>query len=96
MKEKKQINVWMVYLESNVDGEILFNAVPCASLKKAREILKNEKEWVLKESHHFSPYTPEEIAEEFEVEEGNDRFFINDPSDNYWEDYKIVRKRILK
>ena len=95
MKEKNQVNVWMVYLESNVDGEIWFDAIPCASLKKAREVLKKEKEFILKECKHYSGYTPEELKEEFEIEESKDRFYINDPSDDYYEDLKIVRKGIM-
>lgn len=85
----------MVYLESNVDGEIMFEAVPCANLKTARKILQAEKDWLLKESNHFGHYQSEEFKESFIVEEDKDRFFVHDPSDDYWEDYKIVKKKIL-
>lgn len=95
-KEKKQLYVWMVYLESNVDGEIMFEAVPCASLKRARKVLQEEKDWLLKESNHFGHYQPEDFKETFIVEEDKDRFFVHDPSDDYWEDYKIVKKKILE
>lgn len=96
IKEKKQLNVWMVYLESNVDGEIMFEAVPCANLKTARKILQAEKDWLLKESNHFGHYQPEEFKESFIVQEDKDRFFVQDSSDDYWEDYKIVKKKILE
>lgn len=90
----KTISIWLVYLESNVDGEIYFDAIPCASLKIARKTLKKEKERVLKEFHHYKGYTKEELEEEFEIEETLNRFYINDPSDDYYEDYKIEKKEI--
>ena len=94
MKESKLV-IWLVYLESNVDGNIIFEAVPCENQAKAREVLKEQKELILKESRHFSGYTPEEFNEYFEVEESEDTFFITDPCDDYWEDYRVVEKEVL-
>ena len=91
----KRTFVWMVYVESNVDGEIWFDSIPCASLKKAREVLKKEKNFILKKSKHYSGYTAEELKEEFEIEETKNKFYINDPNDDYYEDLKIVRKGII-
>ena len=90
----KTISIWLVYLESNVDGEIYFEAIPCASLKIARATLKESKKFALTKTKHFSGYTKEELEEEFEIEETLNRFYINDPSDDYYEDYKIVKKEI--
>ncbi len=39
---------------------------------------------ILHESKHYSGYTPEELVEEFEVEE----------SDDYYEEFKIIEKNI--
>lgn len=94
--EKKGKPIYLVMMESNVDGEILFDAIPCSTLKAARKVLKIEKNFILKEASHYKKYTEEELKEEFEVEEGKNRFFINDPNDNYYEDYYIVRRIIYE
>lgn len=94
--EKKQVNVWLVYMESNVGGEIYFDAIPCASLKIARKTLRFEKDWLMNNTKHFGGYSDDELKEEFDVEEDKDRFYINDPSDDYYEEYKVVRRRVLK
>ena len=88
------MNVWIVVQESCVDGEILVNVVPCISKEVAKVVLKEQKETILKESYHFSKFSEEEIAEEFEVEESEDSFLIFDPNDTYYEDIKIVEKLV--
>lgn len=94
--EKTPARVWIVQQESNVDGEIIINSVPCASLEAARKVLQDEKETILNESPHYDHYTPEELEEEFEIEEDDDRWYINDPCDDYYEDIKIIEKNIVE
>ena len=94
--EKNPVRVWIVQQESNVDGEIIINSVPCASLEAARKVLQDEKETILNESPHYDHYTPEELEEEFEIEEDDDRWYINDPCDDYYEDIKIVEKEVVE
>ena len=94
--EKTPMRVWIVQQESNVDGEIIINSVPCASLEAARKVLQDEKETILNESPHYDHYTPEELEEEFEIEEGDDRWYINDPCDDYYEDIKIIEKEVVQ
>jgi len=86
--------VYMVIQESNVDGEILFNAVPCMSMETAKAVLAQEKHTILHESYHFSNLTEDDM-EEMEVEEDEERFYINDPSDDYYEDIRIEVKNIM-
>lgn len=93
--EKKPVRVWIVQQESNVDGEIIINSVPCASIEAARKVLQDEKNTILHESHHFSGLTDDDMAE-MEVEEDSDNFFINDPSDDYYEDIKIFDKILVE
>jgi CheY-like chemotaxis protein len=64
------------------------------ALEKAKEVLEKEKEWIKNEAHHFKKYTEEELEEEFEIEESETRWYINDPSDDYYEDFTIVEKEI--
>ena len=86
--------IYMVIQESNVDGEILFNAVPCTSMETAKAVLAQEKHTILHESHHFSNLTEDDM-EEMEVEEDEERFYINDPCDDYYEDIRIETKNIV-
>jgi hypothetical protein len=86
--------VYMVIQESNVDGEMLFNAVPCTSMETAKAVLAQEKHTILHESHHFSNLTEDDM-EEMEIEEGEESFYINDPSDDYYEDIRIEVKNIM-
>ena len=95
-KQKDKERIYLVYLESNVDGNYNFSAVPCRTLETAKKVLKQEKELALRESEHWSVWNSiEEMLEEgIEVEDGEDEFYINDPSDDYYEDYCIVEKEI--
>ena len=87
---------YCVQQESNVDGEIIINSVPCATLEAARKVLQDEKDTILQDSPHYDHYTPEELEEEFEIEEDDDRWYINDPCDDYYEDIKIIEKNIVE
>ena len=86
------MKIWIVNLESNVDGEVMFEAIPCASKEAARRVLKEEKEYVLEESHHWSKYA-DDFDERIDTE---DHFYINDPFDSYYEDYTIEEKEVVE
>ena len=87
--------VYIVQQESNVDGELLFNSVPCTTLEAARKILQDEKNTILHESRHYTGYTKDELEENFYIEESDDRWYINDPCDDYYEDIQIVEKIVV-
>jgi hypothetical protein len=87
--------IYIVTQESMVDGEILFNVVPCSTLEKAKKVMEEEKETLLMESNHYNGYDPEELEETFEIEEGEERWFINDPFDDYYEEIKIIEEEII-
>ena len=84
---------YLVVQESNVDGEILVNVVPCASLEIAKRVLRDEKNTILKESHHFSNLSEDDM-EYIDMEETDTSFYINDNTDDYYEDIKIVERYI--
>jgi hypothetical protein len=88
--------IYIVLQESNVDGAIIINATPCATLKAARKVMEDEVKLILTESHHFSGYTEEEMNDMFEVEKDPDSFYINDPSDDYYEVLNIHEKELVK
>ena len=65
------------------------------SIDDNAKVLEKEKNWVKTEAFHFCDYTDEELQEEFTIEESETRWFINDPSDDYYEEINIVEKEIL-
>ena len=83
------MKIYIVKLESNVDGEFISSAVPCRSLEAAKKVLKREKETIMKESRHFSNMTEDDLAE-CEITDKPEHFEIIDLNDSYWEDYTIV------
>ena len=87
--------IWIVLQESNVDGELIIDATPCESLELAKEVLKEEKEYILNESFHYSRMSDEDMKE-MEIEESDTSYYINDPCDDYYEDIKIIEKTIIK
>lgn len=82
---------YIVLQESNVDGELIINPVPCMSMEAAKKVLADEKRTILRESYHFGGRD----LDEFEVEEDDEHFYINDPSDDYYENIKIIEKNIV-
>jgi hypothetical protein len=82
--------VYIVLQESNVDGELIINPVPCMSLEAAKKVLADEKRTILRESYHFGGRD----LDDFEVEDEDEHFYINDPCDDYHEDITIVEKNI--
>ncbi len=93
--EKEPLKIWLVQQESNVDGEIIVNSVPCGSLETARKVLQDEKNTILNESHHFSNLSDDDMSD-MVIEESDDRFFIDDPSDDYYEDITIIEKELVE
>lgn len=84
--------IYLVVQESNVDGELFFYAVPCASLEIARKVMQKEKEEILKECR-YSGF--EECPEDFQFEEDEDSVFINILDDDYYEEIHIEEKEII-
>ena len=92
------MQIYLAMIESNVDGEHFFDAVPCETMERAKEVINAYKEDLLSESVHYSKYTLEELKnkEDFEVIDKEDRFSISDIYADYWEDYYIVKKVLEK
>lgn len=88
--------VFILIQESNCDGEILFNVTPCEDKETARKLMNEEVSRLLNESHHYSGYCDSEFEESFEIEKTEDSYYINDMTDDYYEDLKIIEKEIVK
>ncbi len=85
--EKEKI--YLVTLESNIDGELYYSSIPCKTLEVAKAFLKEERDYVMNESLHFSNLTQEEL-DECDITDEETHFQILDMGDDYWEDYNIV------
>ena len=86
--------VWIMTQESNVNGEIYFNVVVCDSEQSARKAMQQEMDWIKNESNHFKNYDPND--ESLEIEQTENRFFIMDECDDYYEEIIISEKEVMK
>jgi len=83
--------IWLVTQESNVDGEIMFNVVPCASEETAKKVMQDEIRTLLNESH-FIAFT--DRPDDFILEQTETSYYIEDTCDDYYEDINIEEKQI--
>ena len=92
LKQYAKRLVWVMTQESCVDGEVHFNVVVCDSEETAKAQMQKEIDWIKNESFHFRDF--EERGDDFEVEQGEHRFFINDETDDYYEEIMVMEKEI--
>ena len=88
------MKIYILCMESNVDGNITFEVYPYSTLELARESLASVKKELLDESKHFNGADLQ--SDEYEVVDKEDRFFINDHFDDYYEDYYIKEKYLIE
>ena len=90
--DENPAKVWVMTQESCVDGEVHFNVVVCDSEETAKAQMQKEISWLKNESIHFRGFDKE--GEDFEVEQEDCRFFLNDPCDDYYEEIMVMEKDI--
>ena len=90
--DENHAKVWVMTQESCVDGEVHFNVVVCDSEETAKAQMQKEIDWLKNESIHFRDFDKE--GEDFEVEQEDCRFFLNDPCDDYYEEIIVDEKEI--
>jgi len=83
--------IWLVTQESKVDGQIMFNVVPCTSEETAKKIMQDEITTLLNESH-FIAFT--DRPDDFILEQTETSYYIEDTCDDYYEDINIEEKEI--
>lgn len=88
------MKIYVLCLESNVDGNITFEVYPYSTLELAREALASVKKDLLNESIHFGGVDLQ--SDDYEVVDNEYRFYINDLCDDYYEDYKIKEKYLIE
>ena len=84
--------VYIVQQESNVDGEVLFNAVPCVSEETAKKLMQDEIRTLLNESHFIAFI---DRPDDFILEQTDTSYYIEDTCDDYYEDIRIIEKIIV-
>lgn len=85
--------IYLVIQESNVDGELFFNVVPCNTLEVAKEVMRREKETILNESPRYKNY--KECPEDYRFEEDDESVYISILCDDYYENIYIQEKEVL-
>lgn len=88
-------NVWLLIQESNVDGEIIVSVTPFSTEKKVRKALEETKKEILTDYHHYKMFDKEELKEYFTIEDGENGYFIEDNTDDYYECLRIEKKKVL-
>lgn len=90
------MKIYNLVQESSIDGEVFVNSTPCATREIARRLLNEEKEYLLHSGEtHYSKFA-DDLDEYFEVEETEDTYYINDLTDDYYEDLWIVEKDLVE
>ena len=95
--------IWLVTQESNVDGEIMFNVVPCICLETAKRVLQKEVQTLLSESPKYKnvkrwmdggdSLNYDDCPYTWE-NDNDDTFYISCVYDDYYELIKIEEKEI--
>ena len=83
--------IWLVTQESNVDGQIMFNVVPCVSEETAKKVMQDEIRTLLNESHFIAFI---DRPDDFVLEQTETSYYIEDTCDDYYEDINIEEKEI--
>ena len=83
--------IWLVTQESKVDGQIMFNVVPCVSEETAKEVMQDEIRTLLNESHFIAFI---DRPDDFILEQTETSYYIEDTCDDYYEDINIEEKQI--
>ena len=86
------MDIWILIQESNVDGQIITNAIPCLTEDDAKSELEREKKTIMKEYNHYSGRD----INDFIVEDNVTSWLIKDPCDDYYEYMNIVKKTLVE
>lgn len=88
-------SVWAVIFESSVDGDIYTDVNLFTTREKAKKCLEDfKKDIFTSDASKFKCESEEEAREEFEIEETETSFYINDPCDDYYHDVHIYEQEI--
>ncbi len=86
------MDIWLVKRESNIDGERIFNAIPCSSLEIAKEVMQKEIEAILCNGFFEGYKNGDDWAN---VEQSETEYFISAAYDSYDELITIEKRELL-
>ena len=90
------MKIWIVLEENCIDGELMINATPCKTLEVAKRVLSEKKDFILNKSRHFGKENnTEDDIKCFEIEESETSFYINDTTDDFYEDIGIMERDLI-
>lgn len=85
------MKVFLVKQESNYDGELFFNVTPCKDMETAKKVMEDKVKTVLTELPHYKGIDNCDFTLEYDEE----RFFIIDNCDVYYEEITIEENEIV-
>ena len=94
-KESVEMKVYVVVQESCVDGDIITNATPCATIEAARKVIADEIETICKESPAYKGLDIGNPSDKWLVDFSGGNIFIKVECDDYYEYFKIDEKVLI-
>jgi hypothetical protein len=94
-KDLKNLIIYVVVQESCVDGDIITNATPCATIEAARKVVSDEIETICKETPVYKGLDIDNPSDKWLVDRSGDTIFIKVECDDYYEYFKIDEKTLI-
>jgi hypothetical protein len=89
------MKIFNLIQESNVDGEIIVNVIPCASVELAQKAMDDEIATLISNSPKYKNLNIDNPSDDFIVERCEGHTFIKIVNDDYYEEFKIDEKEIV-
>ncbi len=89
------MKVFNLIQESNVDGEIIVNVIPCASIELAQKAMDDEIATLISDSPKYKNLNVNNPSDDFIVESSERHTFIKTANDDYYEDFRIDEKEVV-
>lgn len=89
------MRIFNLIQESNVDGEIIVNVIPCASIELAQKAMDKEIATLISESPRYKNLNINNPNDDFIVERSERNTFIKMVNDDYYEYFRIDEKELI-
>ena len=89
------MRIFNLIQESNVDGEIIVNVIPCASAELAQKVMDDEIATLISDSPNYKNLNVNNPSDDFIVERSERHTFIKKVNDDYYEDFRIDEKEVV-
>ena len=89
------MRIFNLIQESNVDGEIIVNVIPCASVESAQKAMDNEIATLISDSPKYKNLNVNNPNHNFIVERSERHTFIKVVNDDYYEEFRIDEKEVV-